>query len=91
MYKPGGVVVLEVNVVPVFGIIRNILVVNAEDYYLICEILYTELFNCHFHSYAVCNNATEYAISKVECLADHYYLSCYKYYYRLIHIHFLYL
>lgn len=75
-YKPKGVVVLEVDHVPVFGIITDILAVNVNDYYIVCEVVDTDCFNSHFHSYEISQNADpHYIVCRVK---DHYTLSMYQ-------------
>ena len=77
-YKPKEIVVLKVDVVPQFGRIVQIYVRDLVNYYLICEVLTTECFNSHFHSYQVLKE-THYShtICKISDIADHNCLSCY--------------
>ena len=66
------------NTIPTFGLISSILVTNTEDYILICEVLTTECFNAHFHSYEVYKEQyPDYVVVKFCNLADHYCLSLY--------------
>lgn len=51
LYKHGMVAVLDVDLIPVFGVICDILVFNTDVYHFVCEILFTECFSHHFHSY----------------------------------------
>ena len=44
--------VLESNLLPVFGIIIDILYI-CNDYYFVCSTLHTECFVSHFHAYEV--------------------------------------
>lgn len=77
-YKPKGVVVLEVDHIPTFGIINDIIAINVNDYYLVCEVADTECFDSHFHSYEISQNADpNYIVCRVKELADHYMLSMY--------------
>lgn len=78
VYKPDGVVVLDKDLVPTFGIIADLLVVDVDNYYLVCEVLSTECFNSHFHAYEVekVTNPT-YIVCQVHQLPDHYMLSAY--------------
>ncbi len=79
LYKPGGVVVLHVDNVPVFGNIIDLFVLTVDDFYFVCEILHTECFNPHFHAYQVCKaDKIQYHICKVSHLSDHYCLSKYQ-------------
>ena len=79
VYKPGGIVVLEIDLVPTFGIIADILVLDVDNYYLVCEIASTECFNSHFHAYEIEKIINPvYLVCQVNQLADHYMLSAYK-------------
>lgn len=79
VYKPGGIVVLEMDLVPTFGIIVDILVKDVDSYNLVCEITSTECFNSHFHAYEIEKfiNPT-YFVCQVNQLYDHYMLSAYE-------------
>ena len=43
-YRLGGVVILSVELVPTFGLISDIIILDVDDYYLVCEPLHTECF-----------------------------------------------
>ena len=50
----GSVVVLDTSeILPVFGIIINILLIKPDEPYFVCELLHTEEFSAHFHCYIV--------------------------------------
>ena len=79
IYKPNGVVVLDVDLVPTFGIITDILAIAVDNYHLICEVADTECFHSHFHSYELHRNEDpNFVVCKHKELADHYVLSAYK-------------
>ena len=78
-YSPGGVVVLSVQLVPVFGLICDILTFDVSDYFLVCETLITECFCSHYHAYEVSYDSyPEYVFVKQSDLADHSVLGLYK-------------
>ena len=52
-YKPGAVVVVSMDLLPLFGLIKDIIVFDVSEYYLVCELLQTICFDVHFHSYEV--------------------------------------
>ncbi len=79
VYKPGGIVVLKIDLVPTFGIIVDILVLDVDNYFLVCEIVSTECFNSHFHAYELEKIIyPTYLLRQVNQLPDHYMLSAYK-------------
>ena len=48
----GCVVVLDSSeTLPIFGIIINILLIKPAEPYFVCEVLDTEEFSSHFHSF----------------------------------------
>lgn len=77
-YKQGCVVVTNVNLVPTFGLIKEVIVFETDVYYLVCEILFTEYFCHHYHSYKVCKHFPPvYDIHQPGNLSDHITLSMY--------------
>ena len=53
-YTKGCVVVLDTSEVqPIFGIIIDIILITADKPYLVCEVLTTEEFSAHLHSFVV--------------------------------------
>ena len=77
-YKLGSVVVLSMNLVPTFGIIRDIFVFSTDMYYLLCEVFFTECFSHHFHAYQVCKQMPiDFLLCKQSELHDHTVLECY--------------
>ena len=79
-YKPGEVAILELNVVPQFGLIVHIIIEDNHNYYLVCKVLTAECFNSHFHSYQVFKENClrhSYKIYKITNIADHNCPSCY--------------
>lgn len=41
------------DLLPHFGIIKYIVVFNSDEFYFICEVLLTQMFAHHFHSFSV--------------------------------------
>lgn len=71
-YKRGSIVVLGVDLLPKFGVVRDITVCNTDIYYFVCEILVTECFSHHFHAYqAHIQHPPFYNICKQSDLHDH--------------------
>ena len=52
-YKPGAVVIVQTNLMPQFGLIDEIVVIDVENYFFVCHLFVTDCFNHHFHSYEV--------------------------------------
>ena len=78
-YKHDGVVILNVDLVPTFGIIIDIIALDVDDYWLICEVTSTICFNSHYHSYEVCKDVPpHYVVCQLKNLADNYVLSAYE-------------
>ena len=64
---------------PKFGLITDVIVLDTDDYYLVCEILHTTCFNSHFHGFGVEHESTpSYIFVKQNDLADHNILGLYK-------------
>jgi hypothetical protein len=79
-YKKGGVVVLDMNLLPEFGVITDIIVFNTDEFYLVCDVLFTHNFHHHLHCYLVSydNSKNIFAIVKQKDLYDHSSLSIYE-------------
>jgi len=53
-YIEGSVVVLgSTEILPAFGLIIDILITKVDNPYFVCEVLYTEEFSVHFHSFVI--------------------------------------
>ena len=74
-YYDGGVVLLQSQLLPLFGKIRDILV-HRNHFYFACNVLHTVCFNSHFHAYEV-SNSKEYTLCTHSDLVDPYVLSVY--------------
>ena len=62
-----------------FGLIKDIIVLDVDDYFLVCEALETECFNNHFHAYEVSHDCLpSFVFVKQVSLADHSMLGLYK-------------
>ena len=78
-YKCGGIVVLSVNLLPNFGLISDIIILDVDNYFLDCETLHTICFNFHFHSYEICHHTSpSFVFVKQSDLIDHSVLAIYK-------------
>ena len=65
------------ELLPVFGLISDIIVFDVDNFLLVCEKLVTECFRHHFHSYEV-NKSRSYVILQTLCLFDHSVLGLYQ-------------
>ena len=71
--------VLSVELLPVFGYIHDIAVIDVDNYFLVCEILCTKFFHRHYYAYEVSHDSTpSYVFVKQSDLADHSVLGLYK-------------
>ena len=62
-----------------FGLIKDVIVLDVDDYFLVCEVLETECFNSHFHVYEVSRYCPpSFVFIKQVSLADHSMLGLYK-------------
>lgn len=52
-YQEGAIVTLASNTLPLFGRILDILVVDVDTVYFVCEMLETEEFCTHLHAFVV--------------------------------------
>lgn len=78
LYKPGAVVVLQNNLLPVFGIIIDIIVHQVDICYFVLQEYTTHCFLPHFHSFEVSlTSPPAYHTYKVHELADHHPLCVY--------------
>ena len=71
------VTVIDMDIVPTFGIIHDIIVFNTDDLFLVCQMLSTVSFVCHLHSYLV-THENGFCILKQTDLYDHSTLSIYE-------------
>ena len=79
VYKTGALVVLDVGLTPVFGKICDLVAINTNDTYLVCEVMFTVRFNHHFHSYEVSlSSPINYVLCKPSDLVDHNVLGLYR-------------
>ena len=70
--------ILSVDLVPTFGLISDIIILDVDDYYLVCEPLHTECFRSHYHAYEVSKNTTTSCVFvKQTHLANHCVLGLY--------------
>ena len=52
-FVEGYVVLDSTEILPIFGMIINILLINSDKPYFVCEVLETEEFSSNFHSFVV--------------------------------------
>lgn len=76
LYKPGAIVVLDCDLMPVFGVVKEIVNINS-CFYLVCNLLHTVCFVHHIHAYEVQELSIVKPI-KVNSLYDHHPLGLYK-------------
>lgn len=79
-YVEGCIVVLDCSdILPIFGMIRNILLIKSDEPYLVCEVLNTEEFSSHFHSFIVKRTKLiPIVFCKPGDLSDHHTLGLYS-------------
>ena len=80
-YVEGCVVVLDTSeILPIFGIIINIILIKTDQPCLVCEMLHTEEFSAHFHSYIVKreDNPVPVVFCEPHELVDHHTLGLYS-------------
>lgn len=77
VHKTGGAVVLETSLVPTFGKVIDLIILH-NNYYLVCEVMFTHCFNHHLHSYEVSScQAINYVVCHPSNLPDHNVLGLY--------------
>lgn len=78
VYHTGDVVVLKNELLPTFGVIKDIIVMDVNGYFFVTEVLTTENFVEHYHSFEITKQSpTIYDICQQKSLADHHVLSAY--------------
>ena len=83
-YSQGGVTVLEADIIPTFGLIIDLLVVDVDICLFVCEVLVVECFEEHLHAFKVFKERpASLAICKHKELADYHVLSLYKHHHSL--------
>ena len=76
-YAKENIVILESNLLPLFGIIIDILCIN-NHFYFVCCTLHTECFSSHFHAYEVSkHSSTNIIFCSHSDLIDHNVLGLY--------------
>lgn len=79
VYRHGDVVVLKNELLPTFGVIKDVIVLDVDRHYFVCEILITEHFLEHFHSFEVTKqNSPNYSICMQSDFVDHHVLHAYR-------------
>lgn len=78
-YSHGSVVVIKTDLLPVFGLIEDIIIDDSHCHYLVIEQLNTICFVPHFHSYEVMALSPKvYYICEPSNLFDHTVLGLYQ-------------
>lgn len=79
---------LSVDLVPTFGLICDVLVSDVNNYFIVCETLFTEYFSSHYHAYKVTREFTpSHVFVKQGDLVDHSVLGLYKSQYIVLKYH----
>lgn len=73
--QAGAIVVLDCDLMPVFGVVKEIVNINS-SFYLVCN-LHTVCFVHHIHAYEV-HELSIVKLIKVNSLYDHHPLGLYK-------------
>ena len=80
VYKTDDVAAVSSNLLPLFGRIIDIFIVDVSDCYFVFELLVTECFNSHYHAFEV-RKQTQQPIQLVVCkqsdLIDYHVLGLY--------------
>jgi len=77
-YVHGSVVVMNSDLLPVFGIIKDIVMDSSFSYYFVLEILHTICFSSHQHAHEVSLSTPPlFDLVKPSDLYDHSILSLY--------------
>ena len=67
------------ELVPIFGVIEDVMVFDVDVCYLACEVLITDCFVNHFHAYQVYRQQPQqYFFCKQKNLFDHTVLAAYE-------------
>ena len=79
-YVEGCVVALDSSeVLLIFGIIIDILLIKEDEPYFVCEVMTTEEYSDHLHSYVLKRvSPTPITFCKHQEMADHHTLGLYK-------------
>ena len=78
-YVLGSVVMVDTDLLPVFGVIKDIIINEMHCYYFILVIFHTVCFLPHFHSHEVVHHTPLlFKLIKPSDLLDHSALSLYK-------------
>ena len=83
-YSKGSVTVIEAAVIPTFGLIVDLLVVDVDVSFFVCEILTIEYYEEHLHAFKVTKETpVSLAICQHKELGDYHVLSLYKHHHSL--------
>ena len=79
-YVEGCVVVLDSSeILPTFGVIINVLLIKPDEPYFVCELLQTEKYSTHFHSFIIQRDKPiPIVFCKPDELCDHHTLGLYS-------------
>ena len=76
-YQEAGVLVLNMELLPQFGTIVDIIIYHDNLFYFVCSNLITECFIAHYHCFKVSKGRSQYTITQQCDLVDHTVLSSY--------------
>ena len=85
-YSIGSITVIKTDVIPTFGLVVDLLVVDVDICLFVCEVLETEYFDEHLHAFKVSKELSSHvslAICRHKELADYHVLSLYKHHHSL--------
>ena len=74
--QKGGVVLLDMDLLSEFGVISDIIVFNTNEFYLVCDVLFTHLFEHYIHSYLVSHDHTFTIVEKTDLYNHTYDIVC---------------
>ena len=77
LYKTDAIVAISSNLLPIFGQILAIVMLNVDQCYFVCEILATDSFNSHYHAYEIRKQEfpTPIIVCHQSAFIDHHVLS----------------
>ena len=79
VYKEDNIVAVSSDLLPVFGKILTIVMIDVTQCYFVCELLITDCFNSHYHAYEVSKHITPtpIVICRQTDFIDHHVLGLY--------------
>ena len=79
LYKPGAFVVVQSDLMPQFGKIEDIVIIDTDNSFFVVSIYKTNVFNSHYHAYEVFScKPSVYLLIRPNDLIDHHVLHLYN-------------